>query len=195
MKSKFCRSIWAYISIYNLKLMDNIFQLFFSEIRKLVSSGSTCAVRGEVTKAEGRHGGQWCVRIQWQFVNLCLYIQSRNTLIYALVWDTADSCKHQSNTHMLNSTKYKCTSLAPTHTYTHTPLTSNTIKPFSDFAWNGLNMEHSLNINSGYIKATVCSALLCDGCPVVVLGLSGCSRTRCDRGGRGTRGVPRSHGT
>lgn len=52
--------------------------------------------RGEVTKAEGPHGEQRHVGTQCLFVNPCA--QSRNTLIGSLVRDTADSCKHRSDT-------------------------------------------------------------------------------------------------
>lgn len=134
----------------------------FSNYKVSVVRLHTGAVRREVTEAEGPHGEQWCVRTQCLFVNLCLCTQSRNTLIDALVWGTADSCKHRFNTHA-HTHFYKCTSLSPARTHTHilNPLTRNTIKPFSDFAWTWLNMEHSLNINSGYIKAALCPTLLC----------------------------------
>lgn len=148
-------------------------------------------MRGEVTKAEVPHGEQRCVRTQCVFVNLCLCTQGRNTLIDTLVRDTADSCKHCSDTYMQENVQ------ACTRTHTHSPLQSNTIKPFSGCffffpARTCLNMQLSLNINSGYIKAALRLTPLCDGRAPAPL-LPGCSRTWCDRGGQQARGVPRAH--
>lgn len=89
-------------------------------------------------------------------VNLCLYTWSRNTLIDTLVWNTADSCKQLSHTHThaRASRKYK-----QYKAQTRIALKSNIVKPFSGFAWGGLNAEYSLNINSGHIKAELCPAV------------------------------------
>lgn len=117
------------------------------------------------------------------FVNPCA--QSRNTLIVTLVRDTADSCKHRSDTLGTLWHKSQMHRLAGIHT----AFQNNTIKPFSLFASTCLNMEHSLNINSGYIKAVLCSTtLLCLCCLE-------CSRIRCDKTGQQARGVPRAHWT
>lgn len=120
-----------------------------------------------MTKAEGPHGERRHVGTQCLFVNPCT--QSRNTLMETLVQDPTLSCKHRSDT--LGTLRHKVQMrklCVPTHTLI---FESNTIKPFSGFfVGTCLNMERSLNINSGYIKAVLCSTSLLRLCRLAAAG-------------------------